>query len=363
MPSSKKEWTVAGLMSGTSLDGLDMAICRFRKNGNKWSYKIVEATTVSYSSTMKNKLALLMSVNAQEFASMDASFGKFSGEQLKKFLSQKKLRVDLIASHGHTIFHQPEKGFTTQIGNGAYIAAAARVPVVSDFRTMDVALGGQGAPLVPIGDKLLFSEYDYCLNLGGIANISFDSNKKRIAGDICPVNILLNKLAEEKGFGFDKDGKMAAKGIVNQVLLKKLNNLSFYKKKFPKSLGREWIDKDVFPILTNSVLSTEDKLATVCEHIAFQIIAAMPSEKGTKLLVTGGGALNKYLVSRIAKHAGNSTKIIVPDTLTISFKEALIFAFLGLKRILGEPNALSNVTGASKDSVGGALYGEVNFKL
>lgn len=357
MSSSKKEWVIAGLMSGTSLDGLDIAVCRFRKKGMKWTYKLLSTTTIGYSQAMKSKLSSLMNATAQEFAATDAFFGKFSGEQTKKFLLKNKLKVDLIASHGHTVFHQPEKGFTTQIGNGAYIAAANNIPVVSDFRTMDVALSGQGAPLVPIGDKLLFSEYDYCLNLGGIANISFDANKKRIAGDICPVNILLNKLAEEKGAIFDKDGKMAAKGLVDQTLLKKLNTLPFYKKEFPKSLGREWIDKQVFPLLTNSSLSTEDKLATVCEHIAFQITAAMPFKKGAKLLVTGGGAFNNYLIGRIIKHAGKNTKVIVPDALTISFKEALIFAFLGLKRVIGESNALSSVTGASRDSIGGALYG------
>ena len=359
MSLSKKEWTIAGLMSGTSLDGLDIAVCRFRKKGTKWEYKIIAATTVSYSSTLKNRLSSAMNSTAQEFAATDAFFGKFSGEQVKKMLSAKKIKADLVASHGHTIFHQPENGFTSQIGNGAYIAAATGLPVVSDFRTIDVALGGQGAPLVPIGDKLLFSEYDYCLNLGGIANVSFDATKKRIAGDICPANILLNKLAEEKGVRFDKDGKIAAKGTIDQALLKKLNSLSFYKKSFPKSLGREWVEEQIFPLLESSTLSTEDKLATICEHIAFQIAAVLPAKKGASLLVTGGGAFNKYLIKRIAEHVKHNTKVIVPDALTVSFKEALIFAFLGLKRIVGEPNALSSVTGASKDSVGGALYGRL----
>jgi anhydro-N-acetylmuramic acid kinase len=356
MPSSKKEWIIAGLMSGTSLDGLDIAVCRFRKKTSGWSFEIIAAETISYSSTMKKKLSTLMKASAEEFAATDAFFGKFSGEQVKIFLTKKKIKVDLVASHGHTIFHQPEKGFTTQIGNGAYIAAAAGLPVVADFRSKDVALGGQGAPLVPVGDKLLFGQYDFCLNLGGIANISFDKKKKRTAGDLCPVNILLNKLAETKGLSYDKDGKLAAKGKIDPTLLTKLNQLSFYKKPFPKSLGREWIDKEVFPLIDKSKSSTEDKLATVCEHIAFQIATILPSKKDAKLLVTGGGAFNKYLITRIQTRVGNKIKVIVSDALTISFKEALIFAFLGLKRMIGEPNALSSVTGASRDSVGGSLY-------
>ncbi len=361
MTSTKKEWIVAGLMSGTSLDGLDIAVCRFQKNKANWAYEILAANTVPYSTTMKVKLASLMNTSAQEFAATDAYFGKFSGNQVKRFLLKNNFAVDLIASHGHTIFHQPENGFTTQIGNGAYIAAITETPVVADFRTMDVALSGQGAPLVPIGDKLLFNDYDYCLNLGGIANISFDFNKKRIAGDLCPVNILLNKLAVEKGFSFDKGGRMAEKGSINIPLLSKLNALPFYKKSFPKSLGREWIEKQIFPLLDRSTLSIEDKLATVCEHIAYQITATFPKKKSATLLATGGGALNNYLISRIEALAPKNTKIIVPDMLTLSFKEALIFAFLGLKRVLGEPNALKSVTGAHKDSVGGALYGEFNF--
>ncbi len=360
MAATKKEWMVAGLMSGTSLDGLDIAFCRFQKISKGWSSEVVEAETLAYSAAMKKKFTALMTGTASELAAMDASFGKYSGEQVKKMSLKKKCPIDLIASHGHTIFHQPANGFTTQIGNGAYITAASGIPVVSDFRSVDVALGGQGAPLVPIGDKLLFGKYDYCLNLGGIANSSFELSGKRVAGDICPVNLLLNGLAAEKGKSFDKDGRLAAKGKVNASLFKSLNQLSFYRKKFPKSLGREWVDKEVVPILNRSVISTEDKLATVCEHIAYQIAATLLVEKKKAvLLATGGGALNTYLIERIAAACASKATIVVPDPLLVSYKEALIFAFLGLKRILGEPNALSSVTGAAGDSVGGALYGVI----
>jgi anhydro-N-acetylmuramic acid kinase len=359
MPHAKKEWIIAGLMSGTSLDGLDIALCRFKKNKEGWSYNILEALTVAYPETMRRKLSSLMKATAEELATMDAFFGTYSGGQVKKLIDRKKKKIDMIASHGHTIFHQPGKGFTTQIGNGAYIAAVSGVPVVSDFRTMDVGLGGQGAPLVPIGDKLLFEDYEYCLNLGGIANISFDRSGKRIAGDICPVNMVLNLLAEEKGKSYDKDGKMASKGKVNIELLKKLNRLPFYKSKFPKSLGREWVEKEVFPLISDPALSTEDRLATACEHIAFQISATLDKNKSASLFVTGGGALNNFLIERIKIASGPKIKVVVPDPLIVSYKEALIFAFLGLKRVLGESNALSSVTGASRSSVGGALYGVI----
>lgn len=359
MNLSKKEWIIAGLMSGTSLDGLDVAFCRFREKRGLWSYEVLAAQTVAYPASMKKKLTGLMKASAEDLAAIDAFFGKYSGEQVSRISAEIKIKPDLVASHGHTIFHQPGKGFTTQIGNGAFVAAAAGIPVVSDFRTMDVALGGQGAPLVPIGDKLLFGQYDYCLNLGGIANISFDRSGKRIAGDIGFANMVLNKLAAEKGKSYDKDGKLAAKGKIDSALLKKLDKLSFYKLKFPKSTGREWVEKEVFPLFDQSSLATEDKLATACEHIAQQIAAVLPDKKSTTLLATGGGALNHFLIERLRIACRKKASVVVPDHLIVSYKEALVFAFLGLKRVLGEVNVLSSVTGASRDSIGGALYGKL----
>jgi anhydro-N-acetylmuramic acid kinase len=364
MISKNKTWTIAGLMSGTSLDGLDIAVCRFKSNGGYWRHEILAATTIPYPAAFRQKLQNLPSGTALELAKMDADFGKFCGEQVKNFLAHQKLRCDFVASHGHTIFHQPDHNLTTQIGNGAQLSAAAGLPVVCDFRTLDVALGGQGAPLVPIGDQLLFGDYTYCLNLGGIANISFQKKNKRIAGDICPVNIVLNALAAEKKQSYDKDGKMAASGQVDATLLRKLNALTFYKKDFPKSLGREWIDRSVFPLLAKSNLSTEDKAATFCEHIALQIAAfVQPDSADSSLLITGGGALHRFLIRRLKAHLPTNTTLVLPDKNTIAYKEALIFAFLGLHRMVGIPNALKSVTGASKDSIGGALYGFVKKQL
>lgn len=353
-------------MSGTSLDGLDIAFCQFRKNKSGWSYSIDAATTIAYTPEQKKMLGNLMTSTAEELAFADAAYGKLIGQQVKRFISSRNIKPHFVSSHGHTIFHQPGKGFTYQIGSGAAIHAACGIPVVSDLRSVDVSLGGQGAPLVPIGDKLLFGKYEYCLNLGGISNISFDHKRKRTAFDISPVNIILNSLASEKGKEYDQGGKMAMAGKINEPLFEALNELSFYKEKVPKSLGREWIDSEVFPLIHASAISTEDKLATVCEHIAVQISSVAKSNsprsaRTSSILVTGGGAFNKFLVGRIREKLSGEMELIVPDRNTIMFKEALIFAFLGVLKIRNENNALQSVTGAVRDSIGGALYGRLPF--
>jgi anhydro-N-acetylmuramic acid kinase len=347
-------YKVIGVMSGTSLDGVDLAYCHFQHENGKWHFEIKSAKTISYMNEWKEKLSSLHKKDALSYAVTHTEYGRYLGELVKDF--SKDFDVDFISSHGHTIFHQPEKGFTAQIGEGAALSAATHFPVICDFRTADVALEGQGAPLVPIGDKLLFGDYAFCLNLGGIANISFDKKGERIAYDICPVNIVLNKLASQKGSMFDKDGEMAKRGEVNQELLNQFNLLSFYSKAYPKSLGREHIDRDYFPLLNSSVISAEDKLCTFCEHIAIQISDAVKetSTADSKMLVTGGGAFNTFLIERIKTHC--KVQVTLPQNRIIEFKEALIFAFLGVLRWRGEINCLKSVTGAKRDSSGGAIY-------
>ncbi|NQV03341.1 MAG: anhydro-N-acetylmuramic acid kinase, partial [Bacteroidia bacterium] len=267
--------------------------------------------------------------------------------------------------------------WSTQIGKGAAIAAETGLPVVCDFRSTDVALGGQGAPLVPIGDQLLFTDYHYCLNLGGFANISFVQEGKRIAYDICPANMVLNTLANQAGQAFDDNGNMARSGKILPGLLESLNHLSYYHQPAPKSLGKEWVESTINPLLdpliqhpaTLSLRGAEaarepkqerrgnkiqDLLHTFCEHIAIQAGNNTGINRVDKLLITGGGAMNSYLVERIRHYA--APQIILPDLQTIHFKEALIFAFLGLLRWRNEINILSSVTGAKRDSVGGAIY-------
>jgi len=354
-------------MSGTSLDGLDIAYCTFSFKKGKWTYKIEKAQTISYTKDWKSKLGNAHRLSSEKLCALDAELGKFMGKRVISFMRKNKIKkIDLISSHGHTVFHQPEKGFTLQIGSGAAIAAATGTKTICDFRSGDVALGGQGAPLVPIGDKLLFPEYEACLNLGGIANISLAvsfsfgegarraDEAKRFAFDICPVNIVLNYLAGKKGLLYDKNGKLAAKGKVNWKLLKKLNSLAYYKNLKSKSLGREWIEKHVFVPLDKEQIDLSDKLATASEHAALQIARALNHFKIKNVLVTGGGAYNTDLISRISDYS--PTAIHIPDHQTIQFKEALIFAFLGVLREQGEVNCLKAVTGARRDSCGGAVY-------
>lgn len=343
---------VIGLMSGTSLDGLDLCCVTFKYDDGKWEYQIVKAEDEPYPDDIKNKLANAQNMSAEEYALFHSDYGIYLGQRVKAFIDRNGLEPDLIASHGHTIFHQPGIRFTAQIGSGAGIAAETEVDCVCDFRTTDVALFGQGAPLVPIGDRTLFADYDYCLNMGGFSNISFNEGDVRSAYDISPVNYVMNHYTRTIGLDYDKDGEMARSGKVCVELLERLDNLEFYSMKGPKSLGREWVENEVIPLIDSYNLSIEDKLCTFCEHVAVQIGSHI---KGGKVLLTGGGALNKYLVERMSARAPQC-EYVVPDKLTINFKEALIFAFLGMLYICDMPNCLSSVTGAKFNCVGGALY-------
>lgn len=345
-----KEYKVIGLMSGTSLDGVDIAYCIFRFDLS-WKFEIVLAETIQYPSNWIEKLSDAINLNDQSITNLDVEYGKFLGKHTSNFIQSNNLNPDFISSHGHTVFHQPEKGYTLQIGEGRSISQIVGLPVVYDFRTLDVQLGGQGAPLVPVGDRLLFPEYDYCLNLGGIANISFEKDAKRIAYDICPCNQILNKLAQDLGKDYDAFGNMAKRGKVDQELLQKLNSLVYYSDDPPKSLGREWVDKVFLPVVDESKISTNDKLATCTLHFAYQISNSIDKEEN--ILITGGGAYNRYLIELLDKVSDHSW--VVPADDLINYKEAMIFAFLGVLRWRGEINCLSSVTGASADSSCGII--------
>jgi anhydro-N-acetylmuramic acid kinase len=349
-------YRLLGLMSGTSLDGLDLAYCEFRESGGSWEYSIGAAETVPYAPEWKQRLASLERGTAFDFVSADTEYGHLLGHRCLEFIKKHNLEPLFIASHGHTIFHQPASGITSQIGSGAAIAAEAGLPVVCDFRSLDVALGGQGAPLVPIGDELLFTDYDFCLNLGGFANISTRIEGRRIAFDICPVNIVMNALAAKVGLEYDRNGEMASTGKVDQPLLNRLNALPYYSMKAPKSLGKEWTITNIWPLLDASGLPVADLLATCCEHAAIQIGRACEADSANPgtLLVTGGGALNTHLIERIRVHA--QPRIVIPEPAVIHYKEALVFAFLGLLRWLDRSNCLASVTGANHDNPGGAIY-------
>jgi anhydro-N-acetylmuramic acid kinase len=343
--------TAIGVMSGTSLDGLDVCLCNFGMKNSTWQYTMLADETIPYPAEMKERLSAAHWLDALSFVALHVEYGKHIGETVKQFIDRHGVVPVLVASHGHTIFHQPAQGVTFQIGSGAAIAAATGINTVCDFRTTDVAQGGQGAPLVPIGDRLLFPEYDYCLNLGGFANVSYEQEGRRVAYDICPVNYVLNHYMRTIGLDYDADGIIAASGSVNEDLLYALNNLAFYTQQGPKSLGREWVEQKIFPAMEQYDIPLADKLRTYCEHAATQTGRAL--ELG-RVLVTGGGAFNKFLLGRIAAHT--KSFLHVPETQLIHYKEALIFALLGALYLTNQVNCLSSVTGARADSTGGALY-------
>ncbi|MET3036148.1 anhydro-N-acetylmuramic acid kinase [Chryseobacterium sp. NRRL B-14859] len=340
-----------GLMSGTSLDGLDICFAEFEKQ-DRWTFQILKTETLPYSENWENKLKNSIRLSAEELLELHSEYGFYLGEQVLQFIKKYQLEnISLIASHGHTVFHQPQRKFTLQIGDGRAIKIATGLPVVYDFRSQDVLMNGNGAPLVPIGDELLFPAYNACLNLGGFSNISLTSNGKRIAFDIAPVNIVLNKLAQQLGKGFDEHGNLARKGKINENLLDQLNSLDFYRQQHPKSLGIEWCNQYIFPMLEN--IEALDSLATFTEHIARQISNVINEYEIKDILFTGGGAYNSFLVEKIK--AKTKSNIIIPEKEIIEYKEALIFAFMGVLKMNNEINVLSSTTGSTADHCSGIL--------
>ena len=349
-----KSTTGLGLMSGTSLDGLDMALCSFRQVKNRWVYEIISTKTVCYPNSLSRQLAEAHKYSGLMLTKLDRAYGRWLGNKVIQFNKEQDILPSYIASHGHTVFHQPENRITLQIGSGAEILSITGITTITDFRSVDMALGGQGAPLVPVGDYLLFSDYDFCLNLGGIANISCGNNNNRLAWDICPANMALNFIAGKMNKKMDIDGIEGKKGLVNKQLLGELNGLEFYKTTPPKSLGREWFERNFLKTLLNHPASLHDKLRTVYEHISLMIASACSHHPKGRLLITGGGAHNIFLVEKIQLHSKHD--IIIPGKDIIDFKEALIFAFLGLLRLENKTNCLASVTGSSKDNIGGSVY-------
>ncbi|MBT0607500.1 anhydro-N-acetylmuramic acid kinase [Aequorivita echinoideorum] len=349
----KESYHIIGVMSGTSLDGIDLAEINFKYSEGKWDFEIITAETVPYSVFWRNELKNAIQYSEVKLDRLDFKYTEKLCNEILNFIKKNNiLEIDAICSHGHTIFHQPEKGFTYQIGNIPRIAKMLGHTVVCDFRKQDVELGGQGAPLVPIGDRMLFPEYDYCLNLGGFANCSFEKNGKRIAFDICPANIVLNKYAEKLGKDFDEDGDFARSGTIDDNLLRQLNSLKFYSENPPKSLGVEWVNKFIFPVLTASKLSEENILRTFTEHVAIQLANQFPEK--ASVLITGGGAYNSFLMERLK--ANTSVEIKIPQPEIVEFKEALVFGFLGVLKLRGENNCLASVTGAVRDHDSGKIF-------
>lgn len=362
----KKEFVVIGLMSGTSLDGLDIAACRFVLQGESWSFQILQAESVSYDENMKARLADSVNLSGLDLAILDLSLGRFFGEQVKAFCSKYQLAPLFISSHGHTVFHQPEKQLTLQIGSGEAISQFSGLPVVCNFRVEDVLKGGQGAPLVPVGEKFLFPAFQAFLNLGGIANIAVHSHEGVVGYDVSCCNMALNYLAGQKGLRYDRDGQLAASGSIVPGLLDQLNTLPFFSAKGPKSLGYEWFSEAFCPLLDQCEASVEDKLATVVQHVAGQVnrdIALQVGEKKCEVLATGGGALNRFLAGKLNELGDGLRSFHVPDRTLVEYKEALIFAFLGLRRVLDQYNVSRLVTGAASDTSAGSFHGPFSVKI
>lgn len=351
----QENYNVIGVMSGTSLDGVDLAHITFTITDGTWAFGIHESETVPYTDDWSYKLKHAVGFSETELRQLNTNYTELLGGIIKNFIGKHQIKnLDAVCSHGHTILHQPQNGFTLQIGNLPEIAAIVGEKVVCDFRVNDVKLGGQGAPLVPIGDRMLFPDYDYCLNLGGFSNVSFESEGKRVAFDISPVNTVLNFYADLLGLDYDDKGQIAESGQVDLDLLTDLNALGFYKKPWPKSLGFEFVKETVLPLIDGFDIPIEDILRTFTEHVAIQIAAALPSKTG-KLLVTGGGAYNDFLIGRMQFHLPEM-HVVIPSKKILEFKEALIFALLGVLKLRGEVNVLSSVTGASHDHCSGKIF-------
>ena len=361
-----------GLMSGSSLDGLDIAYVEFGKEYGEWQYNLLIGETLAYSDEWQNILNKIRNYDDDELQKLHIRYGNYLGKQINRFIKKHSIKPEIVASHGHTVFHNPAKGYTFQLGSGQVIAETTNLLTVSDFRSKDISLGGQGAPLVPIGDELLFGDYIACINLGGIANISFKKKGERVAYDVCPANQLLNYLAKKVGLKFDEGGRLASEGQIINELYENLSNDKFYYQPFPKSISNEYIAEKFIPIIDNSKGKIENKLYTTTLHIVDEIYKAItfvdvPDElfraptmhrnlrrPAGEILITGGGAKNKFLINELKKITPYN--LVIPEPELIDFKEALIFAFMGVLKVNGEINCLSSATGASKDSSSGTIF-------
>lgn len=353
-----KKYEIIGLMSGTSMDGLDIVHVRFHeKTSENWEYELLNAETFPYSDEIILQLSTATQLNIPKFLQLDKILGRLFGEMVNQFIKKNKIEktsIDAIASHGHTTFHQPHNGFTSQIGCGSTLSFITGVNVINDFRTKDVIAGGQGAPLVPIGDLLLFNSLaESFLNIGGIANVSFIKDNKMVAFDICPGNLPLNKLAINKGMAYDKNGELASSGEINFFLLDLLNSLEYYSQDYPKSLGTEWLELHFYPLIKFDK-DIENNLRTVIEHEASQIANSLNQNNLKSVLISGGGAKNNFFIDRI-KHYYKGD-VIIPSEQIVDFKEAIIFSLLGARYLANETNTISSVTGAERNVIGGVLH-------
>lgn len=353
------EYHILGMMSGTSLDGLDLVFARLTESAGAWEYQILASGCVDYDPKMRQRLQAAIELDVAGLLAFHTEYGGWLGEQAASFLEAQEVPADAVASHGHTVHHRPESGFTFQLGCPQQVALRCGVPCIGDFRSLDIRLGGQGAPLVPIGDRLLFGSYDFCLNLGGISNISFERGGKRTAFDIGIANMLLNHLSLEAGRPYDAGGALARSGAVLPDLLQALDNLPYYRQPFPKSTGYEWFRDQIIPLLEAHPGPPEDRLQTATLHVAGTVARQIGELSGggpASVLVTGGGAYNDFLMEQIREGTPPEVRIAIPGDGLVENKEALVFSLLGALRLSGQVNVLSSVTGARADSCSGVVF-------
>lgn len=350
---------IIGIMSGSSLDGLDMALCRFEEIDSNVEWSIIASKTVSFPPFITDALRSAPSLSGWDLMHLDSRFGRFIGKETKAWMNALSLEAAIIASHGHTVFHEPSKGFTLQIGCGANIAFESGIDTITSFRSADVAAGGQGAPFAPIADKALFPGYQAYLNLGGIANITIlTPDGKWKAWDIGPCNQALNHLAMKAGHPYDTEGKLAASGVVIKPVIDTLLSMFPYNGGQPKGLSNAEVQSSWIKYLDESDESTIDLLASVTEAIALLIHDHLQSFQGieTKVLVTGGGAHNTHLINRLNTISADNFIFHLPSSVIINYKECLLMAWLGYLTAHGRSYGIDEVSGASKDTIGGALY-------
>ncbi|MEM9325340.1 MAG: anhydro-N-acetylmuramic acid kinase [Bacteroidota bacterium] len=355
-----KKYQVLGVMSGTSVDGVDLAFVRFsEKEEGQWTYEVQAAATLDYDEEWESKLQGAVQLSAVDLLVLNNSYGGWLGNQVKAFLEAQELeKPDFIASHGHTVYHQIDKGMTYQLGSGYHLSQAAGCRVVADFRSLDVALGGEGAPLVPIADEYLFGQFDFCLNLGGIANVSYKQGDLRRAFDIGLSNMLLNHLTQASGMKYDAGGALARSGSLSKGYFEQLNALPYFQLPSPKSTGFEWFADEILPIAEQfNHLSLADALHTVVHHVAFQVAESINGiGQNGRIMVTGGGAKNDFMIDLIREYAAAGLEVVVPDQQIVAFKEAIAFGLMGVLRMEGKVNCFASVTGASSNTSGGIIF-------
>lgn len=355
----QKKMRLVGLMSGTSLDGIDLCCADFSFDEPP-TFQLINTAFYPYNNIWKKKLAYQPNIKLHELETLQIDFAQLMASVVQDFVEKNSIQnIDYISSHGHTLFHEPEKGITLQVGDGQILSNLTGFRVVCDFRTQDVQMGGQGAPLVPIGDAHLFSDFDVCLNLGGFGNLSFDQDGQRKAYDLAAVNLVLNHYAQILGKPYDENGKMATQGQVQQPLIEALNELKYYKIKGPKSLGAEWVHRTLLPLIDSFNAKPEDVLHTYCIHLGQQFSENLKSIKAKRVLVTGGGAYHRFLIEKIKSYS--TAEIIIPSKELTEYKEALVFAYLGFLRIQNRINCLRSVTGAKHDHSSGQIISPQNL--